>query len=215
MGDIKDNIEVEKIKNDINKDYNQIYVKMPLKDLPKVIEDLKKKVNPISETIVVKYKSELDKFEKLYNNLKSKPFDSFKLEIKKYLLLYESLKTIKGLRYASHVSSVRKEYDKIMEKIEKKIKEIKSDFTETGDDDLYDILYNLLKNPQENDTITNESTTNEKPIEKTVEESNDEKCVEINEKDTSQKTESQDNENFKTKMSITNKTKKSSKISPE
>lgn len=121
---------------------------MPLKDLPEVIEDLKAKVNPISETISDKCKSDVDKFEKLYNNIISKPFDSFKLEnIKLYLMLYEALKTIKGLRYESHVSSVKKEYDKIMEQIKKKIKEIKSDFTITEDVDLYDVLYDFLKNP--------------------------------------------------------------------
>lgn len=73
MGNIKDNDEVEKIKKDINTNYTTKYVYMPLKDLPEVIEDLKAKVNPISETISDKCKSDVDKFEKLYNNIISKP----------------------------------------------------------------------------------------------------------------------------------------------
>lgn len=184
---------------------------MPLKDLPEVIEDLKAKVNPISETISDKCKSDVDKFEKLYNNIISKPFDSFKLEnIKLYLMLYEALKTIKGLRYESHVSSVKKEYDKIMEQIKKKIKEIKSDFTITEDVDLYDVLYDFLKNPTTlpdvKDNVEKDVNTSPTLHVKTAEVKD--------EKDTAQNP-IDENANNKDKRKELNNKGKSAKVSPE
>lgn len=215
MGNIKDNDEVEKIKKDINTNYTTKYVYMPLKDLPEVIEDLKAKVNPISETISDKCKSDVDKFEKLYNNIISKPFDSFKLEnIKLYLMLYEALKTIKGLRYESHVLSVKKEYDKIMEQIIKKIKEIKSDFTITEDVDLYDVLYDFLKNPP---TLPDVKDNVEKDV--NVSPTLHVKTAEVkDEKDTAQNPIDENankNADNKDKRKELNNKGKSAKVSPE